>query len=220
MRVSSNHLTSGTDTGFYPVFMDISGKTCLVVGGGAVAERKVRMLLKFNALVRLVSPRITKGLLKMEAAGRLAVAKREYRESDLEGAAIVFAATNIDSVNTRVKAEAETRNILVNVVDNPGLCDFIVPSIVKKGPIVIAISTSGTLPSLSKKLRMLIAEQISDDYVRYVDIVGRVRKLLLEKEKDSEKRKRILGELGEMDIKEVNRMGFRRIKNRFLTSVK
>jgi precorrin-2 dehydrogenase / sirohydrochlorin ferrochelatase len=218
--VSSNHLTSGTDTGFYPVFMDISGKTCLVVGGGGVAERKVRMLLKFNAVVRLVSPRVTKGLLRMEAAGRLAVARREYQASDLEGATIVFAATNIDSVNARVKADAETRNILVNVVDNPRLCDFIVPSIVKKGPIVIAISTSGTLPSLSRKLRMLIAEQIGDDYVRYVDIVGRVRKLLLETERDSEKRKKILGELREMDIKEVNRMGFRRIKNRFLTSGK
>jgi precorrin-2 dehydrogenase / sirohydrochlorin ferrochelatase len=200
--------------------MDISGKTCLVVGGGGVAERKVRMLLKFNAVVKLVSPRVTKDLLRMEAAGRLAVAKREYQASDLEGATIVFAATNIDSVNARVKADAETRNILVNVVDNPRLCDFIVPSIVKKGPIVIAISTSGTLPSLSRKLRMLIAEQIGDDYVRYVDIVGRVRKLLLETERDSEKRKKILGELGEMDIKEVNRMGFRRIKNRFLTSGK
>jgi precorrin-2 dehydrogenase/sirohydrochlorin ferrochelatase len=202
------------------VFIDISGKTCLVVGGGGVAERKVRMLLKFNAVVKLVSPRVTKGLLTMEATGRLAVAKREYRESDLEGATIVFAATNIDRINARVKADAETRNIPVNVVDNPRLCDFIVPSIVKKGPIVIAISTSGTLPSLSKKLRMLIAEQIGNDYVRYVDIVGRVRKLLLETERDGEKRKKILGELGEMDIKEVNRMGFRRIKNRFLASGK
>ena len=185
-----------------------------------MAERKVRMLLKFNAAVKLVSPRITKGLLGIEAKGRLEVAKREYQESDLDGMALVFAATNRESVNVRIKADSEKRKIPVNVVDNPRLCDFIVPSIVKKGPIVIAISTSGTLPILSKKLRMLIAGQLTDDYVRYVDIVGKVRKLLLETEKDGEKRKRILGELAEMDIKEVNRMGFRKIRSRFVTSGK
>lgn len=200
--------------------MDISGKNCLVVGGGVVAERKARMLLKFNAAVRLVSPKVTKGLLRLQAAGRLALEEREYREGDLQGTAMVFAATDNEDINIKIKAEAQKERIPVNVVDNPRLCDFIVPSIVKKGPIVIAISTSGTLPSLSKKLRALIAGQVSDDYVRYADIVGRIRKLLLEMEKDKEKRKRILGELGEMDIKEVNRMGFRKIKNRFLTSRK
>lgn len=200
--------------------MDISGKTCLVVGGGAVAERKARMLLKFDAVVRLVSPKVTKGLLKLGAAGRLALEEHEYQEGDLEGATLVFAATDEEEINIRIKAEAEKRKIPVNVVDNPRLCDFIVPSIVKRGPIVIAISTSGTLPSLSKKLRGLIARQVSDDYVRYVDIVGRVRKLLLETEKDKEKRRRILGELGKMDIEEVNKMGFHKIKNQFLTSGK
>jgi precorrin-2 dehydrogenase / sirohydrochlorin ferrochelatase len=200
--------------------MDISGKTCLVVGGGAVAERKARMLLKFDAVVRLVSPKVTKGLLKLSAAGRLALEEHEYKEGDLEGATLVFAATDDEEINIRIKAEAEERKIPVNVVDNPRLCDFIVPSIVKRGPIVIAISTSGTLPSLSKKLRGLIAGQVSDDYVRYVDIVGRVRKLLLETEKDKEKRKRILGELGKMDIEEVNKMGFHKIKNQFLPSGK
>ena len=202
------------------MFMDISGKTCLVVGGGAVAERKARMLLKFDAVVRLVSPKVTKGLLKLGAAGRLALEEHEYQEGDLEGATLVFAATDEEEINIRIKAEAEKRKIPVNVVDNPRLCDFIVPSIVKRGPIVIAISTSGTLPSLSKKLRGLIARQVSDDYVRYVDIVGRVRKLLLETEKDKEKRRRILGELGKMDIEEVNKMGFHKIKNQFLTSGK
>jgi len=211
---------SGTDTGYYPLLMDISGKNCLVVGGGAVAERKVRMLLRFNAAVKLVSPRITKALLGLEARGRLAVERREYRESDLNGTTLVFAATNLEKVNVRIKADAGKRGIPVNVVDNPRLCDFIVPSIVKKGPIVIAISTSGTLPSLSKKLRMLIAEHVTDDYVRYVGIVGKVRKLLIETEKDSEKRKRILGELAKMDVKEVNRMGFRGIRSRFVTSGK
>ena len=202
------------------MFLNISGKTCLVVGGGAVAERKVRMLLRFNAIVRLVSPKVSRALLRMEAAGKLTVINREYREDDLEGTALVFAATDVEDINKRIKAEAGKRNIPVNVVDNPVLCDFIVPSIVKKGPIVIAISTSGNLPSLSKKLRTQIATLINDDYLRYVDIVGRVRKLLIEKEKDGEWRRQVLGELAEMDMKEVNRMGFRRIVNRFAISGK
>jgi siroheme synthase-like protein len=198
--------------------MNIAGKTCLVVGGGAVAERKVRMLLKFNAVVKLVSPEVTKGLLRLAETGRLHLEKRDYIENDLEGVVIAFAATDVENINSSIRAGAQKKNIPVNVVDNPRLCDFIVPSIVKKGPIVIAISTSGTLPSLSKRLKGLIADEIGNDYVRYADIVGKARKFLLDTEKDGKKRRMILSELGKMDIKEVNRMGFRKVKELFLTS--
>ncbi len=218
--MSSELLTSGTSKSYYPVLLDLSEKSCLVVGGGDVAYRKVRILLKFNARIKLVSPRVTKSLIRLAEAGRIAIITRGYLTEDLEGTALVFAATDLAEINAKIKADAGERNIPVNVVDNPQLCDFIVPSIVKKGPISIAISTSGTLPSLSKKLRKLITTQITDDYVRYAEILGRIRRLLIETEKDSKRRGMLLRKLGNMDISEVNRMGFRGIKSRFLTTHK
>ena len=209
---------SGTDTPYYPVFLDVSGKTCVVVGGGGVAERKVRILLRFNASVRVVSPRVTKALSRLAQRGVITIEEREYRENDLEGAALVFAATDVEEINGRIKEEARARNIPVNVVDNPRLCDFIVPSMVRKGPIVIAISTSGTSPFLAKKLRKLIAREIGDDYIKYAAIVGKIRKHLMETEKDKEKRKSLLAALGEMEMEEVNRMGFRAVRARLLAS--
>jgi precorrin-2 dehydrogenase / sirohydrochlorin ferrochelatase len=209
-------MSATTDTPYYPLLLNVSGKSCLVVGGGGVAERKVRILLKFNAAVKLVSPKATKNLIRLADAGRILLVQREYEEGDLEGTALVFAATSQEETNSRIKADAEARRIPVNVVDNPRLCDFIVPSIVRKGSIVIAISTSGTFPALSKKLRKLIAEEIHGDFARYASILGKMRSLLMTTEKDRGKRKAILKKLSEMDMKEVNRMGFRKIKGYLL----
>jgi precorrin-2 dehydrogenase/sirohydrochlorin ferrochelatase len=218
MRENSRPSKSGADVAYYPLLLDISKKPCLVVGGGLVAERKVRMLLKFDARVLLVSPKVKKSLLRLAEKGSIEVMEREYCEGDLEGASLVFAATDVEEINRRIKAEAGERNIPVNVVDDPLLCDFIVPSIVKKGPITVAISTSGTLPSLSKKLRQSIVEEITDDYIKYARILGKVRKLLIDTEQDKHRRKTLLNELVKMDMKEVNELGFRRIKSRFLRS--
>ena len=218
MRESSRALRSGADVSYYPLLLDISKKPCLVVGGGLVAERKVRMLLKFDAQVLIVSPKVKKSLLTLAGKGSVVVREREYRESDLAGVSLVFAATDVEEVNRRIKAEAGERNIPVNVVDNPLLCDFIVPSIVKRGPIIVAVSTSGTLPSLAKKLRRTIAEGITDDYIKYARILGKVRKLLIDTENDKRRRKTLLDELAGMDMEEVNGLGFRKIKSRFLRS--
>jgi precorrin-2 dehydrogenase/sirohydrochlorin ferrochelatase len=203
---------------YYPLLLNLRGKICLVIGGGAVAERKVRMLLKFGASVNVVSPKMSRKLLRWAEDGKITVRRGEYYESDLEETSLVFAATDREEVNARVKEDASRRHIPVNVVDNPRLCDFIVPSLVTKGPISIAISTSGTLPFLSKRLRQLISREITWDYVKYARIMGRVRRLLIETEKDGKKRKEILKHLGEMEMEEVNRIGFRKIKSKFLAS--
>jgi siroheme synthase-like protein len=205
---------------YYPIFLDISKKSCLVVGGGNVAERKVSILLKFKANIKVVSPRISKPLQKLVEKGRIHVSQKEYDASDLNGVALVFAATDIESVNQSIRRDASERNIPVNVVDNPALCDFIVPSIVKKDPILIAISTSGTLPFLSKKLRKDIAEKITNDYVRYAGIVGRFRKLLIARIEDKKLRQNIMKEIAKIDIGEINRMGLNKIKDTFLGSKK
>lgn len=205
-----------SDKGYYPIFIDIKGRPCLVFGGGAVAERKIKLLMKFGAEIKVISPKVTKKISLLEAAGKISVLKRGYSKGDLANAALVFAATSSRETNNRIKNEGERAGILVNVVDDPELCDFIVPSIIKKGPVVIAISTSGTLPMFSKKLRKEIEEIITDDYIRYVRLIGRFRKILIEQVKDSSSRRRIMDKLGRLEVKEVLDLGMDNIKKQFI----
>jgi precorrin-2 dehydrogenase/sirohydrochlorin ferrochelatase len=189
---------------------------CLVVGGGNVAERKVRILLKFGAQVKVVSPKLNAPLTRLAEKGRIEVVKREYEGVDLEGTALIFAATNNEETNAKIRKDGAQRRIPVNVVDNPVLCDFIVPSIVKKGPIVIAVSTSGTLPLLSKKLRKEIEALVTGDYMRYLSMLGTFRKHLIEKVKDKKRRSDIMKEIAKMGIKELTVLGLKGIEERFL----
>lgn len=205
---------------YYPIFLDISKKPCLVVGGGKVAERKVSILLKFRGTIKVVSPRISSTLQKLAEKGKIYIYLKEYDANDLGGVALVFAATDVETINKKICKDAEERNIPVNVVDNPSLCDFIVPSIVKKDPILIAISTSGMLPFLSKRLRKDISEHITRDYVRYACIVGRLRRLLIMRVKGKKLRQSIMKEIIKTDMNEINSMGFKKAKETFLGSAK
>jgi siroheme synthase-like protein len=200
----------------YPLFLDISGKSCIVIGGGKIAERKVAMLLKFNADVKVISPKITAILSKLSGSGKIEIIEREYKDGDLDGASLIFAATNRKEINESIKKEAAMKSIPVNVVDDPVLCDFIVPSIVKKGPIVIAVSTSGVLPSLSKKLRKEISAYITEDYIKYVNIIGNFRKHLINNVKERKKRAEIMAEISKTDMKDLINMNTKEIKSRFL----
>jgi len=176
---------------------------CIVVGGGKVAERKVRMLLQFNASITLISPDVTPLLHRLAEKRRITLVKRAYRKGDLKKALLVFAATNNTAINHNVKRDASELRIPVNVADNPELCDFIVPSIIKKGPIVIAISTSATLPLLSKKLRKEIEALIRDTHIAYAKNIGRFRKLLIQTIRDENTRKRIMKRIEKMDMRDV-----------------
>jgi precorrin-2 dehydrogenase / sirohydrochlorin ferrochelatase len=201
-------LRSDTDRHhYYPLFLDVSGKECLVIGGGAVAERKVMMLLKFNASVRVVSPKITKRLLELARSGRIDLALREYMSGDHAHAAIIFACTDERETNRIVREDAAARGIPVNVVDRPEECDFIVPSIIKKGDLTIAISTSGVLPMASKKIRQEIESTLTRDWVNYVRIIGAIRRYLLKKVPDKTVRRNIMKFIGSMDREEVVRTG-------------
>jgi siroheme synthase-like protein len=201
---------------YYPLFLDLSARPCLVVGGGRVAERKVRMLLKCGARVKVVAPRINESLRRLAEAGRATMIERTFRDADVRSATLVFAATNERATNEKVREAAIARGILVNVVDDPELCDFIVPSIVRKGPIVIAISTSGSLPMLAKRLRQEIEARISRDYVRYATKVGRLRKLLKEKVADRSIRQRILKEIRKAPVSEIASTSMKELSARFL----
>jgi uroporphyrin-III C-methyltransferase/precorrin-2 dehydrogenase/sirohydrochlorin ferrochelatase len=138
---------------YFPVFLRLEGRTCLVVGGGDVGARKARSLLDAHASVRLVAPRACAELTAMAAANVLAWERRPYQVGDLDGVTVVIAATDDRELNARVSSDAQAAGIPVNVVDDPALCTFIVPAIVDRSPVLIAISTGGASPALARHLR-------------------------------------------------------------------
>ncbi|MGD0234330.1 MAG: bifunctional precorrin-2 dehydrogenase/sirohydrochlorin ferrochelatase [Syntrophorhabdales bacterium] len=201
---------------YYPLFLDLTGKVCVVVGGGHVADRKVRALLACEARVCVVGPRVCKSIRALYDEERIELVERPYETADLKGAALVFAATNDAATNERVSQDARERGILVNVADSPDLCDFIVPAVIRRDPIVIAISTSGTLPMLARRLREEIGRQLSKDHTRYTMKVGRLRKLLMERVGDRRKRQKILKEINTVSIAELAAMSMKELRERFL----
>ena len=201
---------------FYPLFLDLQGKLCIVVGGGAVTGRKVRTLIATGAHVRLVSPATTKGLAQLAAEGKIEIAQREYRDGQLEGASLVFAATGKDEITRRVRAEAKRRAIFMNAADRPDLCDFIVPSAIHRGPIAVAISTSGVLPMLSKKLRQEIERSLTAEHAACARRIGAFRRYLLANVKNAGERKRIMARVARADLRALARMGLAEMKKKFL----
>lgn len=151
----------------YPVFIELHHRACVVVGGGSVAERKVQALLEAGADVTVVSPAITPVLQELARTGALQHVNRDREDGDLEGSFLVVAATGDAAVNRAVSAEARERNMLVNVVDVPELCNFFVPAVCRRGDLQIAVSTSGRAPALARaigrRLEKLIPSAIAED---------------------------------------------------------
>ena len=154
---------------------DPQGPACLVVGGGEIGLEKVEGLLACDADVTLVAPDAVPALAELAAEGSIRWERREYRPADLEGRLIAIAATSDTDVNIAVHGDAERRQMLVNVVDVPPLCNFILPAIVRSGPLAIAISTAGASPALAKRLKREIAESYGEPYARLAVILNEVR---------------------------------------------
>ena len=159
-------------TRYYPAYLDLTGRRCVVIGAGAVAERKVRQLLASEADVTLVSPDATGELEQMAAEGAVRWIRRGYAPGDLAGMMLAIAATDDETVNRQVHAEAEREKTLLNVVDVTPLCGFIAPSIVERGPVTVAVSTAGTTPALARKLRELMEDAEHCECLRWTDAVG------------------------------------------------
>ncbi len=213
MPVNLPPLRSNTERHhYYPLFLDITGKECLVIGGGSIAERKVMMLLKFEAYVTVISPEVTKKLSSLSDSGAIRIRQRKYRRGDLGGAAMIFACTDDRNVNGKIRADAGLKGIPVNVVDKPQECDFIVPSIIKKGDITIAISTAGLLPLAAKKIRQAIERTVTKDHVVYTRIMAAFRQHLLQTVPEGKKRRAIMKHIGNMDIREVIGAGLKGMK--------
>lgn len=159
----------------YPAILLLEGRLAIVIGAGAVAERKVRTLRDAGARVRVVSPEITAGLRRRAGAGEIEILERRFRRGDLEGAAVVVAATDDSEVNQEVFEEATERGIPVNVVDDVDRCTFIAPSIVRRGDLVLAISTGGKSPALAVRIRERFEREFGEEFAQFLDLMGRLR---------------------------------------------
>ena len=160
---------------FYIACLKLEGRKCLVVGGGDVGLEKVEGLLACNGEVTLVAPEAIEPLRELADEGSIRWEQRAYAPSDLEGSFMAIAATNDTEVNIRVYDEAENRAMLVNVVDVPPLCNFILPAIIRTGPLAIAISTAGASPALAKRIRDQIADEYGEPYAKLAIILNEVR---------------------------------------------
>lgn len=160
---------------YYPINLNLSGQTCAVIGGGAVAERKVESLLEFGAVVRVVSPEITPRLSELASEGRIERVESEYRPEHLAGAFLVIGATDDRGTNKQVSSDAQGRGMLVNIVDDPELCTFFVPASVRRGDLVISVSTSGKSPAMARRLREEIETCYGPEYGLLADLLGSLR---------------------------------------------
>jgi len=163
------------ETPLYIACLRLSGRNCLVVGGGEIGLEKVEGLLACDATVTLISPTAVPELEAYAAEGSIAWEQREFRADDLEGKFMAIAATNVTEVNIAVYDAAEARAMLVNVVDVPPLCNFILPAIVRSGPLAIAISTAGASPALAKRMKREIADTYGEPYARLAIILNDAR---------------------------------------------
>lgn len=164
---------------YYPLCMDISRRRCLIVGGGQVAERKAERLLACGARVEVVSRELTARLAALRDAGRLVHHDEGYRPALLAGAFLVIGATNDEAVNEAVCRDARGLGIPVNVVDDPGRCDFILPAVLERGELTIAVSTGGRSPALARKIRMALEADYGPEYAVLTDLLGHVREAVL-----------------------------------------
>jgi precorrin-2 dehydrogenase / sirohydrochlorin ferrochelatase len=160
---------------FYPVFLELNGRPVLVVGGGNVAERKVQSLLDAGASVTVVSPEVTPLLQEQGAQGKIRLHLRRVAELDFEGVMFAISATDDPSTQKEVARWAASRKVLVNTVDQPALCDFIVPAVVRRGDVTVAISTSGSSPALAAELRGRIEGVITENVSRTATLLGSIR---------------------------------------------
>ncbi len=163
------------DTPFYIACLRLKGRRCLVVGGGDIGLEKVEGLLACGGEVTLVAPEAHPALVDLALEGSITWERREYRPSDLEGCLIAIAATNDTDVNIGVYNDAEEKAMLVNVVDVPPLCNFILPAIVRTGPLAVAISTAGASPALAKRMKREIAEMFGEPYATLAVMLNDVR---------------------------------------------
>lgn len=166
--------------GYFPLFVDLSNRPCLVIGGGGVAERKVAGLLGADATVSVISPQLTEQMTEWASQGRIHYRRRCYEAGDLSGYDIAFVATDDPAVNLAVYEEGKREGVWVNVADDPAHCDFIIPSVIRRDDLVIAVATGARSPALSRAVREELEAYFTEDYGTLARIAADVRRRLKE----------------------------------------
>ncbi len=185
---------------YYPINLNVHNRNCLVVGGGAVGTRKVKTLLECGALVTCVSPAFSEDLATLTGDERLTLHQRSYESRDLEGHFLVIGATDDPALNKQIFADTEKRRMLCNIADQPDLCNFILPSIIRRGDLLLAISTSGQSPAFAKALRRKLEMQFGPEYGEFLTLMGTIRQRLLSKAHAPEAHKPLFEQLIDGDL--------------------
>ena len=203
MIASSIYPISGKTVDFmryYPIGLDISGRRCLVIGGGEVGERKVERLLEFGARVTVVGRELTPALAVLREKGTIDHIPGDYEPKLLKGAFLVIGATDDRSVNERIFRDARKRGVLANIVDDPDRCDFILPALCRRGELVITVATGGKSPALAKKLRQELQERYGPEYKVLLKIMGEIRGRIIDRGEGSDENRKIFEAIVDSDI--------------------
>jgi precorrin-2 dehydrogenase/sirohydrochlorin ferrochelatase len=192
---------------YYPVMLAISGKACLVVGGGKVAQRKVASLLEAGGMVRVICLEASARLVRQAERGEIELTQRAYQSGDCKGCSIVIAATNRAEVNEEVFQEAEAEGAWVNVADRPDRSSFIVPSVIRRGKLVLSVSTGGASPSVSRKIAAELEASYGAEYELYLDFLSEMRLKVQSRVKDIETRQQLFKRMLEWDLLDKIREG-------------
>ncbi|HHT9140526.1 MAG TPA: precorrin-2 dehydrogenase/sirohydrochlorin ferrochelatase family protein [Candidatus Tripitaka californicus] len=173
---------------YYPIYLDVKGKRCVVVGGGEVAYRKALGLKEVGAEVVVIAPEFYK---EFRSKRGITLLRQKYSGECLAGAFLVIAATDDKEVNQKVWEDAQRHGLLVNVVDQPGLCNFIVPSVVNRGELQISISTGGASPALAKRIRQELEDLFGPEYSELIQLLSKLRPLVISSVKEEGKRRQV-----------------------------
>jgi precorrin-2 dehydrogenase/sirohydrochlorin ferrochelatase len=187
-------------SGYFPVFLEIKDKKVVVIGGGVIAQRKIETLLEAEADIIVASKKINHQIRKYEEKGRIRIIGHEYAKNLLENVFMVIAATDDSELNHRISQDAMEKGLLINAVDQPKDCNFIFPSVLKRGDLVLAISTSGKSPALAKKLREQLEQEFGDEYEILLNIMGYLRQEIFSWNLPQHQNSLLFGQLTEGDL--------------------
>jgi precorrin-2 dehydrogenase/sirohydrochlorin ferrochelatase len=192
---------------YYPIMVDLTGREVLVVGGGSVAGRKIETLLEYDAVVNVVSRELSPQIKDYVESGKVRYLGEEFSLVYLKEKFLVMAATDDTKLNRRISSLAEEKGMLINVVDQPAECNFIVPSIIKRGDLIVAVSTSGKSPALAKKIREKLTDYFGDEYDLFLRIMGRIRNEVLASGSGQKENSRIFHRLVDSELFDAVKSG-------------
>ncbi len=185
---------------YFPIYADLENKECIVVGGNTVAEQKVEDLLECHADVTVISPQLTEHLQQLARSREISYLRRTYRRGDLQGAFLVISVTGNAQLNAIVYQEANQKNILVSVVDDPERCTFIIPSVVRRDDLLISIFTGGNCPALAKRIGKKLEKELGEEYFDYLNLLQDAHDKIKQKHENLEEREESLSRVLGLDI--------------------